>query len=56
MCRQAVCRKCKGITYRGCGMHVDQVLTGVPRSQRCTCAEDEAPAAGLFKRLFGGRS
>ena len=53
MCQRAVCRKCQGITYRGCGMHVDQVLAGVPQSQRCACAKKEAPAENLWKRLFG---
>ncbi|MET7354952.1 hypothetical protein [Streptomyces mirabilis] len=52
MCQRAVCRKCQGITYRGCGMHVDQVLAGVPKSQRCDCAEKETPATNVWKRLF----
>ena len=53
MCQRAVCRKCQGITYRGCGMHVDQVLAGVPQSQRCTCAEKEGSAGNFWRRLFG---
>ncbi|WP_168444624.1 hypothetical protein [Actinomadura latina] len=53
MCQRAVCRKCQRFTYRGCGRHVDQVLAGVPRSQRCDCKEKEAPAAGnVWTRLF----
>ncbi|WP_416970784.1 hypothetical protein [Streptomyces sp. 4F14] len=52
MCQRAVCRTCQGITYQGCGMHVDQVLAGVPTSQRCTCARRETPTASLWKHLF----
>jgi len=37
MCQRVTCRTCKKATYRGCGQHVEQVLAGVPRSQRCTC-------------------
>lgn len=53
MCRQAICKKCQKLTYRGCGMHVEQVLAGVPKSGRCNCAEDAAPEGGLWKRLLG---
>lgn len=56
MCRQAVCKKCQGITWRGCGMHVDQVLAGVPKSQRCTCGNGEknpATQTSGWKRFLG---
>ncbi|MGP4052201.1 hypothetical protein [Streptomyces sp. 2A115] len=53
MCQKAVCRKCQKATYRGCGMHVEQVLAGIPQSQRCTCAKDSAPAGSLWKRILG---
>ncbi|MDX3246399.1 hypothetical protein [Streptomyces sp. ME18-1-4] len=56
MCQKATCRKCQKATYRGCGMHVDQVLAGVPQSQRCTCtkdSKDSAPAGNLWKRILG---
>ncbi|MEW2620467.1 hypothetical protein [Streptomyces sp. NPDC048106] len=37
MCRRIACRTCGKATYEGCGNHVDQVLAGVPQSQRCAC-------------------
>jgi hypothetical protein len=37
MCSPARCRRCGKATYSGCGMHVDQVLGGVPASERCSC-------------------
>jgi hypothetical protein len=37
MCSPARCRKCGKATYKGCGQHVEQVLAGVPKEQRCTC-------------------
>lgn len=54
MCRAVTCKKCGNTTWAGCGQHVDQVLAGVPKSQRCP-GHDEEPSArgGLFSRLFG---
>jgi hypothetical protein len=37
MCSPARCLRCGKATYSGCGMHVDQVLAGVPASERCSC-------------------
>jgi len=37
MCRRVACGKCGKASYAGCGNHVDQVLAGVPKAQRCTC-------------------
>lgn len=37
MCRRAVCRSCRKVTYEGCGRHVEEVLDGVPAQERCTC-------------------
>jgi len=52
MCQPATCRTCKKATYRGCGRHVDQVLAGVPQSQRCACDRAEAtPWGGLLAWL-----
>jgi hypothetical protein len=56
MCQRATCKNCGKATYRGCGMHVEQVLAGVPRSQRCDCGpSDRTAGGGLFARLFGSR-
>ena len=32
MCRPTTCRQCGKTTWAGCGMHVEQVLAGVPRA------------------------
>jgi len=37
MCSPVVCRQCNKITWSGCGMHVDQVMAGVPQDRRCSC-------------------
>jgi hypothetical protein len=64
MCQRATCKTCGKATYRGCGMHVEQVLAGVPQAQRCDCDQDGGGAAGasagrsgggMLSRLFGGR-
>lgn len=62
MCRAVTCRKCGKTTWAGCGQHVDQVMAGVPKSQRCTCDQGKgssstsaAPAGGFLSRLLGGR-
>jgi|GEM_PF-169991 len=37
MCRRVTCRQCKKPTWAGCGAHVETVLAGVPRADRCQC-------------------
>jgi hypothetical protein len=50
MCHRVTCRTCNKPTYRGCGMHVEQVLAGVPKSQRCSCDRTRKPPAGACSR------
>ena len=52
MCQRAQCRSCGKATYKGCGHHVDQVLAGVPKSERCTCSPDVRRPASLLSKLF----
>lgn len=57
MCRAVTCRKCGKITWAGCGQHVNQVLAGVPASQRRTGhASDPAASRGGWLRRLLGRS
>lgn len=57
VCRQAICRQCGKTTWAGCGQHVDQVMKGVPGSQRCSGhsapAKGDAASGGPLTRLFG---
>ncbi|GLW74284.1 hypothetical protein Kpho02_65820 [Kitasatospora phosalacinea] len=63
MCRRVTCKSCGRPSFAGCGMHVEQVLAGIPKSQRCSCAADAkaakaakstaAPTGSWFSRLFG---
>ena len=46
------CKQCGKTTWAGCGQHVDQVMRGVPKAQRCEGHEDEP---GFLSKLFGGR-
>jgi len=46
MCRPVTCKKCGKTTWAGCGQHVDQVMAGVPRADRCPGHEDEPGEAG----------
>lgn len=56
MCQRATCKNCGKATYRGCGMHVEQVLSGVPTSQRCDCDRSGGgTGGGFFARLLGAR-
>lgn len=52
MCRAVRCRTCQKTTWAGCGQHVDQVMRGVPKDQRCAGHEGE-PSRGLVARLLG---
>jgi hypothetical protein len=45
MCRRVTCEKCHKPTFAGCGMHVEQVLGGVPVAERCSCRAQAAPPA-----------
>ncbi|WP_169798175.1 hypothetical protein [Gordonia desulfuricans] len=50
MCQKVTCGKCGKPTWRGCGRHVDEVMRGIPTSQRCTGHERER---GPIARFFG---
>lgn len=52
MCQAVTCRKCGKTTWSGCGQHVDQVMRGVPKSERCEGHESEP---GFLSKLFGSR-
>ncbi|MFF2817964.1 hypothetical protein ACFVT9_20855 [Kitasatospora cineracea] len=58
MCRRVTCKSCGKPTFAGCGMHVDQVLAGVPKAQRCSCAADAkaAKAAKTTKTTKAGNA
>lgn len=53
MCRAVTCKRCGKTTWAGCGMHVDQVLAGVPQSQRCEGHAGEAEQGGFMAKLLG---
>lgn len=58
MCRAVRCKTCGKTTWAGCGMHVDQVMAGVPQSDRCpghSGAEKAASGSGggFLSRLLG---
>lgn len=55
MCRPLPCKTCNKITWAGCGQHVAQVKSGVPRENWCEgrSAHPEVPASGFFARLLG---
>lgn len=51
MCQRVACRTCGKATYVGCGQHVEQVLAGVPDSDRCACPPKPSLGARL-RALF----
>ena len=58
MCHAKTCKTCGKTTWAGCGQHVDQVMAGVPHSDRCTGHQGKAstsgnPVTSIFSRLFG---
>ena len=55
MCRPANCRTCGKTTWAGCGEHVDQVMRGVPTSDRCPghLKDQNAEGGSFLSRLFG---
>jgi hypothetical protein len=57
MCRAVTCKKCGKTTWAGCGQHVDDVMRGVPRKDRCEGHAGEpsqgTPQGSFLARLFG---
>jgi len=54
MCRAVRCKTCGLTAWAGCGQHVDQVMAGVPRSNRCPGhPKPERTGGGFFGKLFG---
>jgi len=51
MCTPVTCKQCGRPSWKGCGLHVEQVLGHVAPEDRCACASD-APVA---KRRWFGR-
>lgn len=52
MCRAVVCKACGRATWSGCGVHVEQVLAGVPEADRCPGHPREEREPGWLARLF----
>lgn len=53
MCRQVMCKRCEKASWAGCGAHVNQVLAGVPKNQRCSCTAEEKAAFKRENSFFG---
>ena len=54
MCRPATCSQCGKATYAGWGQPVEQVLGGVPQSERCQCATHQPLT--LWQKLRGAKA
>lgn len=50
MCYPVTCRACGKTGWDGCGQHVDEVMTNVSASQRCTCHTDLGNTVGSLGR------
>ena len=54
MCRAITCKQCGKTTWAGCGNHVEQVMRGVPASDRCPGHSAGEKNSGRFlRRVFG---
>ncbi len=52
MCRAIACRRCGKTTWAGCGQHVQQVMAGVPNSQRCPGHPKDPASGGVVRRFL----
>ena len=52
MCSPARCSTCGKTTWRGCGQHVEAVMSRVPATQQCRC--EPTPSKSMFS-LFRRR-
>jgi hypothetical protein len=53
MCRTVTCKQCGKTTWAGCGLHIDQVMAGVPQAQRCAGHVSPAKQGGFIAKLLG---
>lgn len=53
MCRRVQCDECGKPTFKGCGMHVEQVLGDVPPAERCRCHGNERSRSAEAKAASG---
>jgi hypothetical protein len=49
MCTRIQCSRCGTPTWVGCGQHVEQVMAGIPKDERCSCPRPKS----LLGRLLG---
>ncbi|KAF9366679.1 hypothetical protein BGX34_010354 [Mortierella sp. NVP85] len=49
MCMATPCHKCGKTTWKGCGMHVEQVMRNIPKDQQCVCPR-EGSSCIIFNR------
>ncbi len=52
MCSKVTCRKCAKASWSGCGEHVDQVMRGIPKADRCQGHANDPKEPGIFSKLF----
>jgi hypothetical protein len=52
MCSRVTCRKCGKASWSGCGNHVEIVLRGVPKSQRCLGHAKEPAGPNFLSKFF----
>ena len=55
MCRIVNCRQCGKTTWTGCGQHVDTVMQGVPRADRCpgNAHRHRISGSGIVAKILG---
>lgn len=42
MCYQVICYECNKPTWGGCGHHVAELLSDIPKEQRCECPKPQS--------------
>ncbi len=52
MCRRVTCPNCKKPDWRGCGAHVEQVLSDVSSEHRCSCKPEDKAGPGFLSWLW----
>lgn len=55
MCSRTTCRSCGLASWSGCGAHVDQVMRGIPKDQRCSCDGTRPQSDLRERRSLGSR-
>ncbi len=53
MCWKEKCTECGGVSWGGCGKHLENTFAGVKNDDRCWCGYEQAEREAAIKAAIG---